>query len=98
MRNSAFALAAILAVTTVGPARAQQTTVRETIQIGPEAGMQIPGLFGAGRPQFKTGTAKIRGRVMKADGTGILRRAQVRVSSSESGPKSATTDAQDDSK
>jgi hypothetical protein len=42
----------------------------------------------------KTGTGKLRGRVVAADTGSIVRRAQVRISSSDIGTKTAFTDAQ----
>jgi protocatechuate 3,4-dioxygenase beta subunit len=44
--------------------------------------------------QAKTGTGKLRGRVVAADTGSIVRRAQVRIGSSDIGSKSAFTDAQ----
>ena len=43
---------------------------------------------------FKTGTGRIRGRVLASDGAGPIRRAQVRISGSEVAPKAALTDAE----
>ena len=43
---------------------------------------------------FKTGTGRLRGRVLASDGTGPIRRAQVRISGSEVAPKAALTDAE----
>jgi protocatechuate 3,4-dioxygenase beta subunit len=78
-------------------AAAQTATVEQTIQILPEgaAGGQIrlPGMMGGPR-QFKTGTGRIRGRVLASDGGGPIRRAQVRISGSEVAPKAALTDAE----
>ncbi len=74
-----------------------QTTVEQTIQIGPGGGgggaIQLPGMMGGPRT-FKTGTGRIRGRVLASDGAGPIRRAQVRISGSEVAPKAALTDAE----
>jgi len=76
---------------------AQTATVEQTIQIVPEGGgggqMRLPGLMGGPR-QFKTGTGRIRGRVLATDGAGPIRRAQVRISGSDVAPKAALTDAE----
>src|SRR5436190_17191559 len=69
-----------------GVAAAQQT-----ISINPgDAPMQM---LMPGRTA-KTGTARLRGRVLAADTGSIVRRAQVRVSSPDIGTKTAMTDAQ----
>jgi protocatechuate 3,4-dioxygenase beta subunit len=85
-----LALSVLLALTTL-PANAQE--VRQQIQImGPGDGpIQMPGMPGR---QFKTGTGRIRGRVLAVDGGGPIRRAQVRISGSEIAPKAALTDAE----
>ena len=67
----------------------------QTIQIGPGPGgdgmpMQFPG---PGR-QLKTGTGKIRGRLMTADTGAPVRRAQVRISGLDIMPKVSVTDAE----
>jgi hypothetical protein len=77
---------------------AQTATVEQTIQISPggAAGGVIqfpPGMMGSPR-QFKTGTGRIRGRVLASDGGGPVRRAQVRISGPEVAPKAALTDAE----
>src|SRR5580765_8114470 len=76
---------------------AQTATVEQTIQIVPEGGgggqMRLPGLTGGPR-QFKTGTGRIRGRVLATDGAGPIRRAQVRISGADVAPKAALTDAE----
>ncbi len=74
-----------------------QTTVEQTIQIMPGGGgggpIQFPGMMGGPRT-FKTGTGRIRGRVLASDGGGPIRRAQVRISGPEVAPKAALTDAE----
>jgi hypothetical protein len=78
-------------------AMAQTATVEQTIQIMPSGGgggaIQLPGMMGGPR-QFKTGTGRIRGRVLASDGGGPIRRGQVRISGSEVAPKAALTDAE----
>jgi protocatechuate 3,4-dioxygenase beta subunit len=44
--------------------------------------------------QAKTGTGRLRGRILAADTGAVLRRAQVRISSPDIGTKTAMTDAQ----
>jgi Carboxypeptidase regulatory-like domain len=75
-----------------------QPVVEQSIQILPGGGgagtIQLPpGIMGNQR-QFKTGTGRIRGRVLATDGTGAIRRAQVRITSPDIAPKVALTDAQ----
>jgi len=82
----------LLALTLVpGPLAAQQVQT-QTIQVGGAAGempmMQMPGM---GR-QMKSGTGRIRGRVVTTDSGSPVRRAQVRISGADVLPKSAVTD------
>ncbi len=74
-----------------------QATVEQTIQIRPgervDGAIQFPGMMGGPR-QFKTGTGRIRGRVLASDGGGPIRRAQVRISGPDVAPKAALTDAE----
>ncbi|HKH73409.1 MAG TPA: carboxypeptidase-like regulatory domain-containing protein, partial [Vicinamibacterales bacterium] len=82
----------LLALTFVpGPLAAQQVQT-QTIQVGGAAGempmMQMPGM---GR-QMKSGTGRIRGRVVTTDSGSPVRRAQVRISGADVLPKSAVTD------
>jgi hypothetical protein len=78
------------------PVLAQQV-VEQTIQVAPPGGdgvrIQLPGMMG-GQRQFKTGTGRIRGRVMSNDGSGPIRRAQVRVSGPDIAPKASLTDGE----
>src|SRR5574339_384396 len=53
--------------------------------------VQLPGM---GPRQPKTGTARLRGRVLSIDNGGPVRRAQVRIMSADIGSKSAMTDAE----
>jgi hypothetical protein len=79
-------VAAVLLLITALPAGAQQQ-----IQINPDTfptQMLPPGR------QAKTGTGRLRGRVLAADTGAIVRRAQVRISSPDIGTKTAFTDAQ----
>ena len=95
-RTVAVAVALIVAGL---PRSAQaQAVVEQSIQILPGGGgagtIQLPpGMMGNQR-QFKTGTGRIRGRVLATDGTGAIRRAQVRITSPDIAPKVALTDAQ----
>jgi len=57
----------------------------------PEGMVQFPGMPGR---QFKTGTARIRGRVISADSGSPVRRAQVRISGPDIAAKTAMTDAE----
>jgi hypothetical protein len=88
-------MALTFTVTFVPDAGAQVTAVEQGIQILPGSGdgpLQIPGL-GQAR-QFKTGSGRIRGRVVSAENGGPIRRAQVRLSGSDIGMKTALTDAE----
>src|SRR5688572_2723886 len=62
----------------------------QTIQVAPPMGvdgMQLPG-----RGQQKTGTGRIRGRLVTIDTGAPVRRAQVRISSPDILPRTAVTD------
>ncbi|HXG56745.1 MAG TPA: carboxypeptidase-like regulatory domain-containing protein, partial [Vicinamibacterales bacterium] len=67
----------------IGPGGTQVETIS-----GPERAMQLPGM---GR-QMKTGTGRIKGRVLTADTGAPVRRAQVRISGTETMPKLSVTD------
>ena len=88
-------MAATVAVTVASDVAVAQTTVEQRIQISGDATgpIQLPGMMG-GQRQFKTGTGRIRGRVLASDGGGPIRRAQVRISGSEVAPKASLTDAE----
>ena len=78
----------------VPDAGAQVTTVEQGIQIlwWRRRAAADPGL---GQPrQFKTGSGRIRGRVVSAENGGPIRRAQVRLSGSDIGMKTALTDTE----
>ncbi len=90
----ALAIAAFLVLVVSTSTHAQQT-VEQTIQIMPGGGagpIQLPPGVG-GMRQFKTGTGRIRGRVVTADSGNPLRRATVNISGADIAPKSAMTDA-----
>jgi hypothetical protein len=96
MRVCAAVAVAVIAFAFSVPVDAQTATVEQSIQIVPEGGagqMRLPGMMGGPR-QFKTGTGRIRGRVVATDGGGPIRRAQVRISGPDVAPKAALTDAQ----
>jgi protocatechuate 3,4-dioxygenase beta subunit len=63
------------------------------IQVFPASGepMQLPPMMQPGR-QMKTGTGRIKGRVIGAEAGAPVRRAQVRLSGTDVLPKTATTD------
>src|SRR5262245_48517146 len=97
MRTSSSIACMCFVALAVSAASAQQVVEQttQTIQIAPSAGVniQMPGMPGSPR-QFKTGTGRIRGRVLASDGTGPVRRAQVRLSGGEAAPRAALTDAE----
>ena len=68
-----------------------QVQQQQIIVNGPDLPVQLPGM---GPRQPKTGTGRLRGRVLSADTGGPVRRAQVRISSQDIGTKSAMTDAE----
>ena len=70
------------------PAGAQQVIINGSSSDLP---MQLPGM---GPRQFKTGTARIRGRVISSDNGAPVRRAQVRISGPDIASKTALTDAE----
>lgn len=85
MRTS-MVVAALLLLVRPGLSSAQQQV---TLSPG-DVPMQV---LMPGR-QAKTGTGRLRGRVVAADTGTVLRRAQVRISSPDIGTKTAMTDAQ----
>ena len=88
-------MAATVAVTVASDVAVAQTTVEQRIQVTGDPGgpIQLPGMMG-GQRQFKTGTGRIRGRVLASEGGGPIRRAQVRISGPEVAPKASLTDAE----
>ena len=96
MRTQRLFAAATIAMALLPAIAGAQTTVEQTIQIMPGGGggsIQLPGMMGGPRT-FKTGTGRIRGRVLASDGAGPIRRAQVRISGPDVAPKAALTDAE----
>jgi hypothetical protein len=97
MHTSGFRIAATIALTlSAALAHAQVTVEQQTIQVGPPGGgvggvLQLPGGF-QGMRQTKTGTGRIRGRVLSSDGSGPIRRAQVRISGPDIMGKASLTD------
>ena len=90
-----LALAACACAIAFAMAPLQAQVVEQRIQItsdGGVSGVQMPMAMG-GR-QNKTGTGRIRGRVVASDGSGPVRRAQVRLTSQDITPKVALTDAE----
>jgi hypothetical protein len=95
MRKDTLRLALVLAITLAPSGAVAQVTVEQTIRVAPEGGpVRLPDLMGGPQRQFKTGTGRIRGRVVASDSGGPIRRAQVRISGSEIAPKAALTDAE----
>lgn len=81
----------LLGAAAIGPDYAIASPAQAPVQINPgDAPMQF---LPPGR-QAKTGTGKLRGRVVAGDTGTIVRRAQVRISSADIGTKTAFTDAQ----
>jgi protocatechuate 3,4-dioxygenase beta subunit len=74
-------------------AGAQVVSQERVVISGPpaEGMMQLPGMPGR---QFKTGTGRIRGRIVSSDSGGPVRRAQVRATGPEIAAKTAMTDAE----
>ena len=85
MRHISNACALLLLLLTAAPSEAGGQ-----IQMNPG---EMPMMLGPGKVA-KTGTGKLRGRVVAADTGTIVRRAQVRISSPDIGSKAAFTDAQ----
>ena len=85
MRHHTTACALLLFLLTAGRSDAGQ------LQINPS---DMPTQMLRPGQQAKTGTGKLRGRVVAADTGSIVRRAQVRIGSPDIGTKTAFTDAQ----
>src|SRR5689334_22919708 len=88
MRMLRIASVCICALLAAADVRAQQIIIN-----GSPSDLPVP-LPGMGPRQPKTGTARLRGRVLSAESGGPVRRAQVRISSQDIGSKSALTDAE----
>lgn len=78
----------LIVLGTIAPAEARQ----QIVITGTPGDIQLPGMPGA--RQFKTGTGRIRGRVVAAETGTPIRRAQVRISGPDIGSKAALTDAE----
>ena len=89
MLRYSLVLWAVASLAAVSPAVAQ-IEVRQQIQVAPPAPGELP-MFGPNRP-LKTGTGRIRGRVVGSESGTPLRRAQVRISGPDIGSKAALTD------
>lgn len=90
MRNLRVAWSLLILLAVVPAPAGAQVIVNETRTAG-EPG-QFPGM--PGRPEFKSGTGRIRGRVVAADTGSPVRRAQIRLAGPEVGGKMALTDAE----
>ena len=88
MRNLRTGFLCVLSLLLVPDARAQEVIINRTTM---EMPIQFPGM---GPRQTKTGTARIRGRVMSAETGGAVRRAQVRITGPDIASKSAMSDAE----
>jgi protocatechuate 3,4-dioxygenase beta subunit len=85
LKTAALCVLAILAATDAG---AQQVIINGQTS---ELPIQLPGM---GPRQPKTGTGRLRGRVVSADAGTPVRRAVLRISSPDIGTKTAMTDAE----
>ena len=74
-------------------ASSEVTAQEQIFGVGVEGDMPFP-FPGMPPRQMKTGTARIRGRVLSSETGDALRRVQVRVSGPDIGSKSATTDGE----
>ena len=87
MRNLRIAALWVCSLFAVADLGAQQVIIERTT---PDMPVQFPNM---GPRQPKTGTARLRGRVMAVETGGPVRRAQVRISGPDIGSKTAITDA-----
>jgi hypothetical protein len=93
LRASNAGLLVVALVLSTSPAHGQ--VVEQTIRVLEPggAGVQMP--FGPGsQRQFKTGTGRIRGRILGTDSPNPIRRAQVRITGADIAPKAALTDGE----
>ena len=81
-----------VALLTAPPAQAGQVQIRQQIQVAPPQPGDMP-MMVPGR-QAKTGTGRIRGRILSSETGGPVRRAQVQISGPDIGSKAAMTDAE----
>ena len=95
MRTTVISTALVVALAALSAAvpSAQQQQNIQVIQTGPGGDLGPLQFPGAGR-QAKTGTGRIKGRLLAADTNTPVRRAQVRLSSPDISPKTSTTDAE----
>jgi len=93
MRRTPFVLFVCLLSLAAATAATAQQEVRQQIQVvGPGDGGPMQ-MLPPGR-QPKTGTGRVRGRVLSSDAGTPVRRAQVRISGPDIGSKAALTDTQ----
>lgn len=91
MRNSRLGTVCVMTFVltlVASPSSAQQIIINGSPSDLP---MQLPGM---GPRQFKTGTARIRGRVITSENGAPVRRAQVRITGPDIASKAALTDAE----
>jgi protocatechuate 3,4-dioxygenase beta subunit len=88
MRNLRIAAVCVCSLFAVSDLAAQQQIIIDRTTT--DMPIQFPGM---GPRQPKTGTARLRGRVMAVETGGPVRRAQVRISGPDIGSKTAITDA-----
>lgn len=85
--------AILLLAGAAGAPGASAQVVRETIRVGPGGDGGPISILPPGR-EPKTGTSRMRGRIVAGDTGSPVRRAQVRISGPDIGTKTAMTDAQ----
>jgi Carboxypeptidase regulatory-like domain len=90
MNRSACLAACLAAVVWIASSRDAAGQVVIT-RPGGDPSMPFPGF---NPPNPKTGTGRIRGRVVSADGASAVRRAQIRIMGQDIGTKTALTDAE----
>lgn len=90
VRSGALACAVVTLAGVIPSAQQQSIQVIQTGPGGDLGPMQLPG---PGR-QLKTGTGRIKGRLLTADTNTPVRRARIRISSADIMPKTAVTDAE----
>ena len=88
MRNLRIVAVCVCSLLIVSDLAAQQQIIIDRTTTD----MPVP-FPGMGPRPSKTGTARLRGRVMAAETGGPVRRAQVRISGQDIGSKTAITDA-----
>ena len=89
-----YCVACVVAIVSASPrAAAGQVQIQQQIQVGPPPPPGEMPMMGPGRPA-KTGTGRIRGRVLASETGAPVRRAQVHISGPDIGAKTAMTDAE----